>query len=79
MAALRGDAELANDVLMVSPDKPEAPAAPLKTLANEFAATVSPDGRWLAYVSNHTGRNEALPYLVWADLPERRDGGVSPW
>jgi Tol biopolymer transport system component len=30
----------------------------LQTQANEFAAQFSPDGRWLAYVSDESGRNE---------------------
>jgi serine/threonine protein kinase/Tol biopolymer transport system component len=30
----------------------------LRTPSNEFAAQFSPDGRWLAYVSDETGRNE---------------------
>jgi serine/threonine-protein kinase len=30
----------------------------LDTQANDTAGTISPDGRWLAYVSNDTGRTE---------------------
>ena len=38
--------------------KPGKPTAFLSTPANETAADFSPDGRWLAYVSNETGSPE---------------------
>jgi Tol biopolymer transport system component len=44
------------------------PRPVLTSPAEEFHPAVSPDGRWLAYVSNESGRNEV--YLT--DLPERR-------
>ena len=49
--------------------------------AEEFHPAVSPDGRWLAYVSDESGQSEI--YLT--DLPDRRgrslvssDGGIGP-
>lgn len=54
---------------------------PMNTAANEYHAVVSPDDRWLAYVTDESGRDE-----VWiASFPSgqiRRqvstDGGTSP-
>ena len=38
--------------------------AVIKTAANEMSPEFSPDGRWLAYVSNQSGRHEVYvqPY-----------------
>jgi hypothetical protein len=38
--------------------KPGTPTVFLKTPANEQVPTFSPDGRWIAYYSDETGRNE---------------------
>jgi Tol biopolymer transport system component len=38
--------------------KPGAPTVFLNSRSSEFQPTFSPDGRWLAYVSNESGRNE---------------------
>jgi serine/threonine protein kinase len=54
---------------------------PMNTAANEYQAAVSPDDRWLAYVTDESGRDE-----VWvASFPSGRvkrqvsiDGGTSP-
>jgi len=51
--------------LMTAADEPDAPAtAVLNGPANETAPAFSPDGRWLAYVSDVTGHEEVylLPY-----------------
>ena len=42
----------------VSGWKPGKPYAFLNTPASEFAPSFSPDGRWLAYHSNESGRDE---------------------
>jgi DNA-binding winged helix-turn-helix (wHTH) protein/Tol biopolymer transport system component len=45
--------------IMTAADEPDAPAtALLNGPANETAPAFSPDGRWLAYVSDVTGREE---------------------
>jgi dipeptidyl aminopeptidase/acylaminoacyl peptidase len=49
--------------------EPDAPATPLlHSPANETAPAFSPDGRWLAFVSDVTGREEVylLPYPLAA-------------
>ena len=38
--------------------KPGTPTAFLKTPQNESTPAFSPDGRWIAYLSNETGRND---------------------
>ena len=52
------------------------------TNANEGAATASPDGRWLAYQSDRTGRWEvyvrSLAPGAAEDLPVSLDGGSEP-
>jgi serine/threonine-protein kinase len=50
-------AETGRDILLISPK--DRMAQPLvATRADETSPRVSPDGRWLAYVSNETGRPE---------------------
>ena len=46
------------DIWVLRPDRPGKPAPFLETPFGEGAPTFSPDGRWLAYVSNESGRNE---------------------
>ena len=50
----------------VSGLKPGKPYAFLNTPAAEFAPSFSPDGRWLAYHSNETGRDEVYGTSVSA-------------
>ena len=57
------------------------PRALLNSPANETLADVSPDGRWMAYVSDESGRDE-----IWvrqfpdgaAGIQVSRDGGTEP-
>ena len=53
----------------------------LETEALEFAPAISPDGQWIAYVSNETGRFEVYVQR-FPDLGERQqistDGGLDP-
>ncbi len=46
------------DLWIVPLEKAAEPIPYLRTNADEDAAAVSPDGRWLAYVSDETGRDE---------------------
>ena len=57
------------------------PVPYLRSAAWEVAATVSPDGRWLAYMSNETGQFEV--YVQSFPQPGRKvrvsvDGGFNP-
>jgi Tol biopolymer transport system component len=47
-----------SDIWAVPLDKPRSPVPLLRTPANEMAAQFSPDGRWVAYQSDDTGRSE---------------------
>jgi hypothetical protein len=67
-------------LLPMSGDRKPVPY--LRSSAWEMAASVSPDGRWLAYMSNETGRNEV--YVQSFPEPGRKvrvslDGGAFPW
>jgi hypothetical protein len=53
----------------------------LKTPHQEIGGVFSPNGRWIAYYSNASGRNEVYvrPFPVRDGvLPISRDGGLSP-
>jgi serine/threonine-protein kinase len=53
----------------------------LATDADEFGARFSPDGRWLAYVSDETGRDEVFIRPSDVNGGRRRlssDGGIGP-
>ena len=69
------------DVGMVSVGGPGTWEPLIQTAANEWAPTLSPDGRWLAYTSNETGRNEVYVQR-FPELDDRRPisvgGGSRP-
>jgi hypothetical protein len=46
------------NLLLLSPGDTAAPRPLVSSAFEEFGASVSPDGRWFAYVSNESGRNE---------------------
>ncbi len=52
----------------------------LATEASEHSAMFSPDGRWLAYVSDESGRNQVYvrSYPGGKVYPISSDGGVEP-
>jgi len=57
------------DVWLLAPERPgEPPVHLLKSVASESDPQISPDGRWLAYASNESGRDEV--YVV--SLPDAR-------
>ncbi len=69
----------ARDIFIFSRDGTPTPF--LSTPANERSPTFSPDGRWIAYASDETGRDEV--YLALSDDPQERhqistDGGRAP-
>jgi serine/threonine-protein kinase len=68
------------DILMLRRTE-AAPTSILSTPFGEGGPAVSPDGRWLAYVSNESGRNEV--YVAPLERPGERstvstDGGNEP-
>ncbi len=67
--------------LPFSPTRGQAPMPVLRTVADEAQGKLSPDARWLAYMSNESGKNEI--YIV--SFPDNRqkwrisvDGGFAP-
>ena len=46
------------DIIRISFGPPSAAQALVRTAKNEFCAAVSPNGQWLAYQSDETGRHE---------------------
>jgi Tol biopolymer transport system component len=75
-----GPGEGAHDIL-VQPADGSAARPYVATVADETGARVSPDGRWIAYTSNESGRPEV--YLDSYPHPKRRvmvsrDGGLDP-
>lgn len=68
--------------IVLTGDAPNAPLTPaLHSVANETAPAFSPDGRWLAYVSDATGREEVylLPRsLTGTPLQVSTHGGREP-
>ena len=69
------------DIWTLSPEGDRRPRPFLETRFNEQYPDLSPDGRWLAYVSNQTGRVEVYvqPY-PGAGLRQQIsvDGGTAP-
>jgi Tol biopolymer transport system component len=54
---------------------PERQPFPIvQTPANEFAGYLSPDSRWIAYLSNESGRNEIYVQGVNLDAPGKASG-----
>ena len=70
-----------SDLWALPVDAPDSARAYLVTPFNEGAPALSPDGRWIAYVSNETGRDEV--YVSSFPQPGPRatvsiDGGAEP-
>ncbi len=80
LAFIRADAKTQRDIWVQSlPDKTRTPF--LVTPATEGAARFSPDGRWIAYVSNESGRPEIYvqPYPgPGGKWQISTDGGIEP-
>jgi serine/threonine-protein kinase len=62
---IRSSPDRSFDILMAPLDDPTRVTALVQTPAYEGGARISPDGRWLVYVSNESGRNEVYvrPFL----------------
>ena len=78
---MRSTQETSFDILMLSLRNPTEIRPLLKTAAYEGGARLSPDGRWLVYVSNESGQNDV--YLRAFPAVDRRwsistQGGTQP-
>jgi len=73
--------EMPGDIKLLSLDDTEKITPLVGTRFGERMPDLSPDGRWLAYVSDETGRNEVYVRAFPALGDKRRlsaDGGVQP-
>ena len=52
------DPKTGGDIWMLPLDGDKKPEPLIATMFNETHAQISPDGKWIAYTSNSTGRNE---------------------
>jgi len=72
----------AGDVLMMRPGVDTAPVPVLASAHPEYSPVASPDGKWLAYTSNETGRYEiyvtSLHSPSDAKWPVSTGGGITP-
>ncbi len=69
------------DIWLVHSDSLDKPRPFLTQPYREFSARVSPDGRWLAYVSERTGRQEVYIQPIprgGDEVPVSLDGGFDP-
>jgi serine/threonine-protein kinase len=78
---MRSTQETSFDVMALSLSNPDEVRPILQTAAYEGGARLSPDGKWLAYVSNESGRNDV--YLRPFPALDRRwaistQGGTQP-
>ena len=72
----------ASDIMMTTIGPPAETRPLIQTRFSESAAAISPDGKWLAYQSNETGRNEVY-VRPFPDIDSSRwqistEGGVEP-
>ena len=76
-----GDPVSQGDVWMLEPGGDRLPRPLLNTASNESLPAVSPDGRWIAFVSDDSGRPEVLvqPFPgPGAKTPISTSGGTGP-
>jgi serine/threonine-protein kinase len=70
------------DIRLVPPGSAEASVPLLDSPFSESAVTLSPDGRWIAYVSNVSGTYEVyvrpFPDVTGGQTPISQNGGVEP-
>lgn len=72
----------AGDILAIRPGVDSAPNVLMATPYRELDPTLSPDGKWLAYASDETGRQEVyvvpFPNVSAAKWPISTSGGNQP-
>jgi serine/threonine protein kinase/Tol biopolymer transport system component len=69
------------DILLLPLRDGRVPRPLLTSAADESAPRISPDGRWLAYVTNQSGRTEvSLRRLMGTERPQQvsMNGGIEP-
>jgi len=68
------------DIMVVDPDNPGEGKPVLATDASEWGPSISPDGRWMAYTSDESGRYEIYVRAVDGDRSwsVSLDGGEEP-
>jgi len=70
------------DIRVVAPDRRDQSAPLLATPFSESSMALSPDGRWIAYVSNVSGAYEVyvrpFPDVSGGQTPISQNGGVEP-
>lgn len=70
------------DILAIRPGQDSVPRDLVATEFQELSPAISPDGRWLAYTSNETGRHEVyvVPFPNTGDgkWAVSESGGVAP-
>jgi serine/threonine-protein kinase len=68
------------DVRLLPMDPPHEPRVLLRSSVNEVGGRFSPDGKWLAYVSDETGHNEvyATRFPEGGKWQISTDGGAEP-
>ena len=80
-------ASTTNDLAVAHLDRPDAIVALTNEPGQEFLPTPSPDGRWLAFVTDRTGRPEVVIARLFSDgttfrlgqrLPVSPSGGFDP-
>ena len=75
-----GSSPTARDIWILPLEGERKPQSILQTQFNELAPVFSPDGRWLAYVSDESGRNEIyvrpFPKVEEGKWQISTDGGV---
>ena len=70
-----------SDIWQMSLNRHTAPRPYIQTPFNENEGMLSPDGRWVAYMSDETGRNEIYVRAYAAPGGKKRisiDGGTAP-
>jgi serine/threonine protein kinase/Tol biopolymer transport system component len=58
LAFVEQNPETSNDIWLLDLDNPDSPTPLVRTRFSESLPELSPDGRWLAYASDETGRSE---------------------
>ena len=80
-------ASTTNDLAVAHLDRPDAIVALTNEPGQELLPTPSPDGRWLAFVTDRTGRPEVVIARLFSDgttfrlgqrLPVSAGGGIDP-
>ncbi len=75
------DPSTRGNIWMLDPEGDPEPKPALVTASNEMLPAISPDGRWMAYVTDDSGRQEVLlrPFPgLGAITPGSRNGGTGP-